>query len=140
MSAYIVSPKTIAKIAVLHSVFTEYQWPKHDDIQNTIKTAGMLLRANIKSIATRYSDTKGKEIESFYTDLTAAGYKKEMIDAIDQYASTIYRKQDSLMRDISTAVSEYIYQSCEYKGFYKSAAYIAALETSHNAASKLNRN
>jgi hypothetical protein len=112
MSAYIVDPADLQKIFhYLDGV--ECELAKAEGSRE--KTIEMLAKENIKSIACRYPDTKGKETESF-TDMALDEYVAEAQFPIDP---------DSPIPspgEVLSLVRRYEYQSCEHKGWEDSKA------------------
>jgi hypothetical protein len=133
MSAYIVDTRTIAVIALAAS--TDWTGIKREQAYIDANT---LIRANIKSIATRYPDMKGKEIESFYTDQTEKGYRqevKEIIDVINANPTSVKTKQ--FLIDVAKAAADFDYQACEFDSYPRSKANLIQLNAAAYAGYKL---
>lgn len=95
MSAYIVNAKIISAIATaLYG--DEYR-----------QLALRMCAANISSIAARYPDTKGREVESFM-DCSEQ-------DWVEDSLSFDTEKHQS--NELADMISEYCYQSCEHSGW-----------------------
>lgn len=116
MSACIVSPNVIARLAV-YLCTDDYRTPRIDLI--SAKTfADVLLAENIKSIGYRYPDTKGKEVETFFVNLTEDQYRAE----VQEYLDNPHLVEPTL-KQIAQDSPEYDYQACEHPEYEKSLAY-----------------
>ena len=100
--------------------------------------ANTLVRANIKSIATRYPDLAGNEIESFYTDGTEKGYRADVKVIIDAMAGRpdLVDTEEFLV-DTARAAADFDYQACEFDSYPRSKAYLIQLNAAAYAGYKL---
>lgn len=106
MSAFIVSPATIRALV---------NWAKANKaLYGDAETAQKLIAANVKSIAARYPDTKGKEIQAFL-GISPGQYLSKAIAFDPQDAKRPAVEIIKLCKCLT-------YQSCEYKGWDQSAA------------------
>lgn len=133
MSAYIVTPRAIALIAI--ASVTDWTGIKR---KWAYINANTLIRANIKSIATRYPGMKGKEIESFFPGQTQSAYRKEVKEHID----TMARQPDlvstkEFLIDTARAAADYDYQTCEFDSYPSSKANLIQLNAAAYAGYKL---
>ena len=106
MSAHIVTPETIRALVSWGKSFGVYA--EVDGI------AEKFIEANVKSIASRYPDTVGKEIRSF-TFLTPGEYLSKAI---------AFDPGDALRAPVEVIKLCHClaYQSCEYDGWTRSSA------------------
>ncbi|HBH35406.1 MAG TPA: hypothetical protein DDW45_03100 [Gammaproteobacteria bacterium] len=133
MSAYIVNTRTIALLAIASA--TEWTGIKR---KQAYINANTLILANIKSIATRYPDMKGKEIESFFPDWTQSAYRREVKDHIDAMADgpDLVKTKEFLI-DVARGAADYDYQTCEFDSYPSSKANLIQLNAAAYAGYKL---
>lgn len=116
MSAYIVDPKVIARLAVYRCT-DRYNVPQYDKAA-AHTFADILIKENIKSIAYRYPDTEGKEIESFFANATEESYRAAVREHLDSA-----HVQMPTMKQVAKDAPEYDYQACEHPDYEKSLAH-----------------
>lgn len=117
MSAYIVNPETIARLAT-YGGYT-YDFPPKLDTEEAINLAGLLIDENIRSIACRYPDTKGHEVKDFM-GCSEKEYRNKITALILNPMN-----QRPRMEQIAQDLPEYDYQACESEDYYDTRAYKA---------------
>lgn len=113
MSAYIVSPETITRIAIAantnHRGITDANAAQRDAV--------VLLNESILSVIARYPDIEKRDaVSTFISDLTTISYIDETDRGIKVVTSgsTFNPKSTDWLKFVWRDISEYIYQSCEH--------------------------
>lgn len=113
MSAYLCTPETIAIIA-------DYGVRYVAGIDSRIKTAMVLLKENVRSVAYRY-DLTDNGVYSDFSNLTPKQYKDELIRQLNDLALNAYNQTDNHAA-VFAACRRLDYQSCERPDYTKSKA------------------